>query len=267
MTKCIKFAIIGNIDDNYNEALTNTIHIIESISNDIDFCVWMLNININKDIASYINTISNIKRLYIIPTETVNVELINDIPNKYYICNTAKTLKFKLNNTINTITFSTNYSINYNMLSFINSNIESIDSSTLILNGYNKDRLMQYPVFNSGSLYPFNIDDSLDKGIIKCSYGKELDYNVIRSISSIKHIYHIDVLDKEKINEMFILDREKTKYILHGNVNDVNQIVSKINDHKTLINYSINYKLDNIEYTYIPYNILLSEVSQLDKWL
>lgn len=101
-----------------------------------------------------------------------------------------------------------------------------------VISGHIHDKLrLKHNVFYTGSLYPINISESSDKGVILGSYDpqkKHLEYKVIRVVMSMKNVIRLSASDEDSVREMVCLDRKNTKYIVQGTPEELEAIKAKV---------------------------------------
>lgn len=90
---------------------------------------------------------------------------------------------------------------------------------------------IQENIYYTGSLYPTNISESSDKGLIVASYHpdtKSLETEVVPVVSTVRSTIEIALPNEDAVREMVLLDRAQTRYIIVGTPEDVAEVRSQI---------------------------------------
>lgn len=86
-------------------------------------------------------------------------------------------------------------------------------------------------IYYTGSLYPTNISESRDKGLILGTFypdRRSLETQVIPVVQQVRATMEIALPNQDAISEMVILDRENTRYIVTGTSEQVAEVKAQI---------------------------------------
>jgi DNA repair exonuclease SbcCD nuclease subunit len=140
---------------------------------------------------------------------------------------------------------------------------------------------LNYPMVISGHIhsrmwlqdnvfYTVKISEGNDKGVIFGNYNpssRKMDISVTKVVTSIKEIRRFTTKDTDSVAEMISLDRENTKYVVQGTVDEVAVVRNMCKGKKINVVYdvrpTISKNSESLSYNQILNNLLQDESLRL----
>jgi DNA repair exonuclease SbcCD nuclease subunit len=114
----------------------------------------------------------------------------------------------------------------------------------MVVSGHIHTRVfLQENIYYTGSLYPTNISESYDKGIITASYQIEDRKfhisEIVRVVMEHKRLYRVDATNMDSILEMVNLNRPDVRYVVKGTAEQISVVKARAKDCNVKIVYDV----------------------------
>ena len=117
-------------------------------------------------------------------------------------------------------------------------------NNPMVISGHIHTRtFLQSNIYYVGSLYPTNVSESYDKGVITGSYDplsrKFEASQITRVVMEHKRVFRIDASNMDQVTEMVALDREGVRYVVRGTREEIAKVKGRVKGSSLNVAYDI----------------------------